>query len=51
MTYSIDDRLSQMPYSTIEFAFQHSHIKAEQTNDTCWLGTLDDLYEDIMKKA
>lgn len=47
----IYDRLSQMPYSTIEFAFQHSHIKAEQTNDTCWLGALDDLYEDIMKKA
>lgn len=47
----IYDRLSQMPYSTIEFAFQHSHIKAEQTNDTCWLDALDDLYEDIMKKA
>ena len=47
----IHDRLSQMPYHTIEFAFKHSHIKAEQTNDLCWLGVLDDLYEDIMKKA
>ena len=47
----IYDRLSQMPYNTIEFAFKHSHIKAEQANDLCWLGVLDDLYEDIMKTA
>lgn len=47
----IYDRLSQMPYHTIEFAFKHSHIKAEQTNDSCWLDVLDDLYEDIMQKA
>ena len=47
----IYNRLAQIPYNTIEFAFKHSRIKAEQTNDSCWLDVLDDLYEDIMKKA
>ena len=48
---TIYNRLSQIPYNTIEFAFKHSRIKAEQTNDSCWLDVLDDLYEDIMKKV
>ncbi len=47
----IYNRLTQIPYNTIEFALKHSRIKAEQTNDSCWLGVLDDLYEDIMQKA
>ena len=47
----IYNRLTQIPYNTIEFAFKHSRIKAEQTNDVCWLDVLDDLYEDIIKKA
>ena len=47
----IYNRLTQIPYNTIEFAFKHSRIKAEQTNDSCWLDVLDDLYEVIMKKA
>ena len=47
----IYNRLTRIPYNTIEFAFQHSRIKAEQTNDECWLDVLDDLYEDIIKKA
>lgn len=47
----IYNRLTQIPFKNIELAFKHSHIKAEQTNDVCWLAVLDDLYEDIMKKA
>lgn len=46
----IYDRLTQMPYSSIEFAYKHTRIIAEQTKDTCWLGALDDLYEDIISK-
>ena len=42
----IYDRLIRMPYSLLEFPYTHSRIKAEQTNDTYWLDTLDDLYED-----
>ena len=46
-------RLKKMPFACIEFAYKHSRIKAKQTNDTCWLGCLDDLYEDMTneKKA
>ena len=44
----IYDRLTQIPFHTIEFAFKYSHTKAEQTNDLCWLAVLDDLYEDIV---
>lgn len=47
----IYNRLTRIPYNTIEFAFQHSRIKAEQTNDACWLDVLDDLYEDLTKKS
>lgn len=47
----IYDRLSQMPYRTIEFAFKHSREKAQQTNDSCWLAVLEDLFEEILKKA
>ena len=47
----IYDRLTQIPYNIIEFAFMHSRKEAEQTNDSCWLNALNNLYEDIMKKA
>ena len=47
----IYNRLSQIPYNTIEFAYKHSRRKAEQTNDSCWLAVLNDLYEEIMQKA
>ena len=47
----IYNRLTQIPYNTIEFAFKHSRIKAKQMNDSCWLAVLDDLYEDMTKKA
>lgn len=47
----IYNRLAQIPFNTIEFAFKHSRIKAEQTNDSCWLAVLDDLYEDITQNA
>lgn len=46
----IYDRITQIPYSSIEFAFKYTRLEAEQTNDSCWLGVLDDLYEDIMNK-
>ena len=46
----IYNRLAQIPYNTIAFAFEHSRIKAKQTNDSCWLAVLDDLYEDMTKK-
>lgn len=46
----IYDRLINMPYSLLEFSYTQSRIKAEQTNDTCWLGILDDLYEDLNKE-
>ena len=48
---TIYHRLTQIPYDTIKFAFEHSRIKAEQTNDSCWLAVLNDLYEDVTKKA
>ena len=44
----IYDRLIRMPYSLLEFPYTYSRKMAEQTNDTCWLGTLEDLYEDIV---
>lgn len=46
----IYDRLTKMPYDTIEFAFLHSRKTAKQTNDSGWAGVLDDLYEDIINK-
>ena len=47
----IYDRLSQIPLDTIRFAFDHSRKTAEQTKDASWLAVLEDLYEDIIKKA
>ena len=47
---TIYDRITQIPYSSIEFAFKHTRIKAEQTNDSCWLAVLDDLHEDMVNK-
>ena len=46
----IYDRLTQIPYSSIEFEFEDSRKKAEQTKDSLWLDALDDLYEDMMNK-
>ena len=46
----IYNRVTQIPYDAIEFAFKHTRIKAEQTNDSCWLAVLDDLYKDMMKQ-
>ena len=46
----IYERLKKMPFTSIEFAYKHSRIKAEQTNDTCWLGCLEDLCEDMIDK-
>ncbi|MBQ3528593.1 MAG: DUF5071 domain-containing protein [Clostridia bacterium] len=47
----IYDRLTQIPFNTMEFALKHSHRIAERTNDLCWLAVLDALYDDITKKA
>lgn len=44
----IYERLKEIPFTSIEFAYKHAHIKAEQTNDTCWLGYLEDLYADMI---
>ena len=46
----IYDRITQIPYSSIEFAFRHTRRKAEQTNDSFWLAVLDDLYKDMVNK-
>ena len=46
----IYDRLIRMPYSLLEFPYTHSRKMAEQTNDTCWLSALEDLYEDIVNQ-
>ena len=47
----IYDRLLRMPYSLLEFAYTYSRKKAQQTNDTCWLDVLDQLYEDLEAKS
>ena len=47
----IYNRLTQISYHAIEFAFKHSLRKAEQKNDSCWLAVLGDLYEEMTKKA
>lgn len=46
----IYERLKEIPFTSIEFAYKHSHIKAKQTNDTCWLGYLESLYADMIEK-
>ena len=43
-------RITQIPYSSIEFAFKHTRAKAEQADDSCWLAVLDDLYKDMVNK-
>lgn len=44
----IYNRIRQMPYSSIEFAFQCTRTKAEQTKDAGWLAVLDDLHSDMV---
>ena len=46
----IYNRLAAIPFSSIEFAYKHTRIKAEQANDSCWLEVLDNLYSDIISK-
>jgi len=46
----IYDRLRMFPFSTIAFAYKHARATAEQTNDSCWLDVLDNLYNDMMNK-
>lgn len=46
----IYDRLAMIPFSTIEFAYNHIRAKAERANDSCWVDVLDNLYKDMMNK-
>ena len=48
---TIYDRLSQIPYQTIKFAYAYSRKKAEDTSDQYWMEVLEELYEEIMQKA
>ena len=45
----IYNRLTQIPFSSMELAFRHTRTMAEQTNDSCWLAVLDGLYQDMEK--
>lgn len=45
---TIYNRLTQIPFSSIEFAYRITCKKAKQMNDDSWLGCLDDLYNDMI---
>lgn len=47
---TIYDRITRIPYSFIEFAFQQTRTKAEQIHDSYWLAVLDNLHKDMLDK-
>lgn len=44
----IYERLTQIPYASIESALRFSRMRAEQVHDSGWLSMLDDLNQDII---
>ena len=44
----IYERLTQMPYASIESALRFSRIRAEQAHDSSWLSMLNDLNQDMI---
>ena len=44
----IYNRLTQMPYTSIESALRFSRIRAEKAHDAGWLSMLDDLNQDMI---
>ena len=44
----IYNRLTQMPYTSIESALHFSRTQAERENDSGWLSMLDDLNQDMI---
>lgn len=44
----IYERLTQMPYASMEPALSSSRLQAEEAHDSGWLSMLDDLTQDII---